>query len=106
MNGLRLLKKEKERSKEELVEKITDETKSAMKKIDDYVTNLEEASKIVLPVNLLEILEKGGEIKLSEVEDKGSLRLEADGETLYRRDLGYSQKYRIIVICERIDGSK
>ena len=102
MSVLNLLKKKKEEIKKELEEGIEDETERATQKIDDYAKNLEEASKIVLPVNLLERLEKGGKVEVFILEDKGDFQCESDGETLCHYNLSYTDKSRVIVIFERM----
>ena len=102
MGILELLKKKKEEIKKELEERTKDETEHATQKIDNYVKNLKEASKIVLPVNLLEILEQDGKVEVFILEDKSLFRCEVNDETLCRYDLSYTSKYRVVLIFERM----
>ena len=102
MGVLTLTKKKIEEIKKDLEESIINETEDATQKIDNYVKNLEKASKIVLPVNLLEILEKDGKVEVFILEGRIGFRCETDGETLCRYDLSSTNKYRVVLIFERI----
>ena len=93
--------------KDEMEKKIDDRLdtikEQAKSEIDEYITDLEQASKIVLPVNLLEILENGGQIKVSEVKGKSYCKTIAGNEVVSDFHLDFQKKYRIIMIVKDME---
>lgn len=75
-----------------------------MRQIDVELEKIGEASKIILPINVLEILEKGGYVKVGKLQvknDPSYLQLTKDGETVLHERL-IEGEYRFTLLVEKI----
>ena len=98
------------KSKVKELEKVKDEIEQTA---DAYLKYLVKASKIILPVNIMEILANGGYVDCWEVKipySNQSLTISVDGcplkfnaETSYSLELKKG-KYRITLIVEKLEG--
>ena len=72
------------------------------KALDVYLESLDAASKVVLPVNLLDILSNGGDIDIFPL-DKNHEDIEIRcGNARHYIHLERDVKYRVVTIVERI----
>ena len=97
-----ILFKHKDELEKKVDERIESVKEQAKRDIDEYTETLSKASEMVLPVNLIEILESGGQIQVMDVKNAANCSIRANQ---YYKDVNLDplEIYRIIVIVERIE---
>jgi len=100
-----------EKRKEEILKdarrRIEMEVEASIGRVERALEDLKEASKITLPVNLVEILAKGGHVRAKDVEVGReayvNLTLSEGWYDNIARDIVLQKgKYRVILIIEKI----
>jgi len=87
---------------------------SAKRSFEAYIEELKEAAKVTLPINVLDILSKGGEVLSTVFESKWAIQgieVIVNGSRVLPRCLGVGfrlppGKYRITLIVEPIEVKK
>ena len=110
-----LLRKKKEEVAKDMESIVAEQLGYAKQDVNKYFDALEETAKIVLPVNLLDILAKGGHVsvwkhhtrRLNELE-KTTLHCMIGGDVVgdERILLEGKRDYRIVVIVEKLGEKK
>ena len=81
---------------------LKDTMERTQKELDEYLERLDATSKIVLPVNLLDILSNGGDVDIFPL-DKNHEDIEIRcGNERHRIYLKRDVEYRVLTIVERI----
>ncbi|MBC8521266.1 MAG: hypothetical protein H8D26_04660 [Methanomicrobia archaeon] len=115
LEKLREMLSEKE---EEIVERmdvaVEQKKEEAKSEMETYFKELKQASKIVLPVNLLEILANGGYVKVQEMDFLDDVRpveyrvemYAPPGRRIFEAEMKMEpgSQYRVIVLIEKVKG--
>ena len=102
------LKRVAEATKQELVESLQSYVRAAEQRYREAVESLREAAKVILPVNVLEILSRGGYIYSKTYECEAERNWESFYVLGVRFEIPRLEKgrYRITVIIEKLEGEK
>ena len=104
----RYLKRVSEIAGQELVENLQSYVRVAEQRYREAVEGLKEAAKVILPVNVLEILSRGGYIYSKTYE----CEVERNWESFYVLGVRFEiprlerGRYRVTVIIEKLEGEK
>jgi hypothetical protein len=109
MSVEKILSEKAEEIKQEMLEEINRAAKFAEERYKAFAEQLQKAAKVALPVNILDILAKGGAVFVKEYdnnyEDPTPLTVLARGNRITDWDEEPTikkGKYRIILIAEKI----
>ena len=99
-----IIRREKERIEKWVEEEIQRSVDHAKDRLKQYLDDLAKASKIALPVNLIDIMAKGGYVKVADVYqeyDLGNIEVIVSNNVVI--SIGYVPrgKYRITLIVEK-----
>ena len=98
-----IIRKEAAKIRETTKRNIEDNVKAGEDRMDEYIKNLEEASKIVMPVNIVDVLANGGNIQVMKTDGEGlGIDVAFGGRHMYVK-LTPDQKYRVVVIAEVLE---
>jgi len=111
----KVLNQKKEEILKEVKERIETEAKVGMQRVETFFEQLKEASKVALPINVLEVFAKGGHVDSVEFRvnypTKVQYELNVGGYNVFRYRDGYYReidvnlvpgRYRATIIIERL----
>jgi len=100
-----IIEREKNKIEKKFEERINYAIASAKTDFKEYVENLIKASKIALPVNLIDILAKGGEVFVEDafLDVRDEVHLNIAGFPKYSWTPVKAGKYRVVLIIEPLE---
>jgi len=98
------IKEKAEGIKKETIEAINRVAETATRRFNQVIETLKEQAKIILPVNIIDILAKGGYVKAVElnVPYTESLNFQLADRYIFGEEKLQSGKYRVTLIFERL----
>jgi hypothetical protein len=101
----KIIEREKNKIEKDFEERINYAVASAKTEFKEYIEKLIKASKIALPVNIIDILAKGGHVIVEDafLDVRDDVRITIAGLPTYSWTPTKAGKYRVVLIIEPLE---